>query len=354
MASIDIRFSTRIYRARLSGANAVRLNEDLKRSSLSIAEDDEAGQRWCAENHYNGYTSYASLDDLPWRFPDFADLAKHLDKHVAAFAKELDFDLGAKKLVLDDLWINILPPGGVHTSHIHPHSAISGTYYVSIPEGASAIKFRLGARMHYDDASTKRDHALIKLTRKTFGDNFTIYADGNGSYDVPMAIRIGRMMEEYKLGFFEEPVPFDHYEETKQIADTLTIPIALGEEEMSLRQFRYIIERDVAQVIQPDLMYFGGFVRSLKVARMAAVAGKDCTLHMSGGGLGYLYVAHFASIVKNCGAHQEDKGEDDTLPVSCDSSSLKSEKGRLKVPTGPGLGITIDPSFVAKASVVTA
>lgn len=150
MASIDIRFSTRIYRARLSGANAVRLNEDLKRSSLSIAEDDEAGQRWCAENHYNGYTSYASLDDLPWRFPDFADLAKHLDKHVAAFAKELDFDLGAKKLVLDDLWINILPPGGVHTSHIHPHSAISGTYYVSIPEGASAIKFedpRLGLMM---------------------------------------------------------------------------------------------------------------------------------------------------------------------------------------------------------------
>jgi L-alanine-DL-glutamate epimerase-like enolase superfamily enzyme len=75
---------------------------------------------------------------------------------------------------------------------------------------------------------------------------------------------------------------------------------------------------------------------------------------MSGGGLGYLYVAHFASVVPNCGAHQEYKGEDDTLPVSCDSSSLKSEKGRLKVPTGPGLGITIDPDFVAQASVVTA
>lgn len=220
--------------------------------------------------------------------------------------------------------------------------------------GAGAIKFRLGARMQYDDSSTKRDHALIKLTRKTFGDNFTIYADGNGSYDVPMAIKIGRMMEEYKLGFFEEPVPFDYYEETKQIADALTIPIALGEEEMSLRQFRYIIERDVAQVIQPDLMYFGGFTRSLKVARMAAVAGKDCTLHMSGGGLGYLYVAHFASCVPNCGAHQEYKGDEDTLPVSSDTSSLKSVKGFLKVPTGAGLGVTIDPDFIKKAQVVTA
>jgi L-alanine-DL-glutamate epimerase-like enolase superfamily enzyme len=235
-----------------------------------------------------------------------------------------------------------------------PEAEIEYLQKIVAETGAGAIKFRLGARMHYNEASTKRDHALIKMTRKTFGDNFTIYADGNGSYDVPMAIKIGRMMEEYKLGFFEEPVPFDHYEETKQIADTLKIPIALGEEEMSLRQFRYIIERDVAQVIQPDLMYFGGFIRSLKVARMAAVAGKDCTPHMSGGGLGYLYVAHFASVVKNCGAHQEYKGEDDTLPVSCDSSSLKSEKGRLKVPTGPGLGITIDPAFVAKASVVTA
>ena len=141
MASIDIRFSTRIYRARLSGANAVRLNEDLKRSSLSIAEDDEAGQRWCAENHYNGYTSYASLDDLPWRFPDFADLTKRLDRHVAAFAKALDFDLGRKTLVLDDIWINVLPPGGAHGGHIHPHAAVSGTYYVSVPAGAGAIRF---------------------------------------------------------------------------------------------------------------------------------------------------------------------------------------------------------------------
>jgi L-alanine-DL-glutamate epimerase-like enolase superfamily enzyme len=235
-----------------------------------------------------------------------------------------------------------------------PEKEIAYLQKIVAETGASAIKFRLGARMHYDDASTERDHALIKLTRKTFGDNFTIYADANGSYDVPIAIKIGRMMEEYKLGFFEEPVPFDYYEETKKIADALNIPIALGEEEMSLRQFRYIIEHDVAQVIQPDLMYFGGFIRSLKVARMAAVANKDCTLHMSGGGLGYLYVAHFASVVKNCGAHQEYKGEDDTLPVSSDSSSLKSEKGMLKVPTGSGLGIEIDPAFLKQAQVVTA
>ncbi|MEK7832466.1 MAG: mandelate racemase/muconate lactonizing enzyme family protein [Acidobacteriota bacterium] len=220
--------------------------------------------------------------------------------------------------------------------------------------GAKAIKFRLGARMRYDDASTKRDLTLIPLTRKTFGERMTLHADANGSYDVPMAIRIGRLMEEQRFAFLEEPAPFDYYDETKQIADALKIPIALGEQESSLRSFRRIIETKTAQVIQPDLFYFGGFSRSVKVARMAAAAGLDCTPHMSGGGLGWLYVAHFASCVPNAGPFQEYKGEADEFPVSSDTSSLKCEKGILKVPGGTGLGVTIDPAFIRKASVMTA
>lgn len=219
--------------------------------------------------------------------------------------------------------------------------------------GARAIKFRLGGRFYYDDKTTRRDEALIKLTRKTFGDGMTIYADANSSYDVPMAIKIGRLMEEYKLAFLEEPVPFDYLEETKQVASQLKIPIAWGECETSTRHFRWAIENNMARIVQPDLMYFGGMIRSIQVARMAAAAGLDCTLHMSGGDLGYLYVAHFASCVPNAGPHQEYKGEEETLPVTSDSSSLKSEKGVLKVPSGPGLGITIDPEFVSKAKAVS-
>ena len=130
-------FATRLYRARLAGIDA----QELEASCLSIAEDDEAGQTWCEENGYPGYTSYASLTDLPWRFPTFDALVKELDKHVAAFAEDLAFDLGGKPLTLEDLWINILPEGGIHTAHIHPHSVISGTTYVAMPKGASAIKF---------------------------------------------------------------------------------------------------------------------------------------------------------------------------------------------------------------------
>lgn len=235
-----------------------------------------------------------------------------------------------------------------------PEAEIAYLEKIVSEDGAAAIKFRLGARMRYDGASTRRDLALIPLTRKTFGGSMTIYADANGSYDVPMAIRIGRLAEEQGFAFYEEPVPFDYYDETREVARALRIPVALGEQEMSLRGFRRIIEHGIARVVQPDLMYFGGFIRSIKVARMAAVAGLDCTPHMSGGGLGFLYVAHYASCVPNAGPYQEYKGLEGTLPVECPTAPLKAVAGKLKTPTGPGLGVTIDPAFLKKAVAVTA
>ena len=141
MTDIKSLFATRLYRAQLSALDGTIDANELEKSCLVIADDDDAGQDWCEENNFPGYTSYASLTDLPWRFPIFADLVKLLDAHVAAFAKDAGFDLGDKALKLEDIWINILPPGGIHTGHIHPHSAISGTTYVAVPEGAAAIKF---------------------------------------------------------------------------------------------------------------------------------------------------------------------------------------------------------------------
>lgn len=140
MPQIESLFVTRLYRAALSEQGNPIDPQELENSCLVIAEDDEAGQQWCEENGYPGYTSYASLTDLPWRFPVFADLKEALDKHVAAFAEDLEFDLDGRELKLEDLWINILPEGGTHSSHLHPHSVISGTTYVSMPDGASALK----------------------------------------------------------------------------------------------------------------------------------------------------------------------------------------------------------------------
>jgi uncharacterized protein (TIGR02466 family) len=140
MAQISSLFVTRLYHGNLHEAAPHLDLAELEQSCLVIAEDDEAGQTWCEENGYPGYTSYASLTDLPWRFPIFADLVKILDHHIAEFVKDLEFDLDGRALVLEDLWINILPEGGTHSSHIHPHSVISGTTYVAMPKGASALK----------------------------------------------------------------------------------------------------------------------------------------------------------------------------------------------------------------------
>ena len=129
-------FVTRLYHDQLKGIDA----PELEASCLSIASDDEAGQAWCEQNDFPGYTSYASLTDLPWRFPIFEALKTELDRHVAVFAKDLCFDMGDRPLTLEDLWINILPEGGIHTAHIHPHSVISGTSYVAMPDGTSALK----------------------------------------------------------------------------------------------------------------------------------------------------------------------------------------------------------------------
>lgn len=138
MAATRDLFVTRLYEASLAEAG---LGEELLEACLTLSEDDTAGQAWCAEHAYKGYTSYASLDDLPDRFPVFAALRRHLDRHVANFASNLAFDLGPKgRLKLDSLWVNILEKGGAHSGHIHPHSVISGTMYVSVPKGAGALR----------------------------------------------------------------------------------------------------------------------------------------------------------------------------------------------------------------------
>jgi L-alanine-DL-glutamate epimerase-like enolase superfamily enzyme len=219
--------------------------------------------------------------------------------------------------------------------------------------GAKALKFRLGGRMSRNvDSLPGRTETLIGLVRKTFGDDFTLYADANSSYDVPNAIRIGRLMEEHKYGFYEEPVPFDELWETKEVADALTIPIALGEQEFSLRRFAWCVENRAADIMQPDLHYFGGYIRSTKVARMAAAAGMTVVPHMSGGSLGYLDLVHFASFTQNIGPFMEFKGNA-AIPVHCETSSLKAENGAVRCPSGPGFGVKLDPDFVAKAKPVT-
>ncbi|MDB5445000.1 MAG: hypothetical protein JWQ97_317 [Phenylobacterium sp.] len=134
-------FPTPVYEASLAGERGfAAFNAELEEACRMLAAEDHAGRAWCKQHGYGGYTSYASLDDLPQRASAFEQLKKKLDRHAAAFAEALQFDLGRARLRLDSLWVNILKPGAAHTGHIHPHSVLSGTVYVATPPGASALK----------------------------------------------------------------------------------------------------------------------------------------------------------------------------------------------------------------------
>jgi uncharacterized protein (TIGR02466 family) len=134
-------FATQIYEASLAEApDFDAFQGELEQAVRMLADEDQAGRAWCKAQGYGGYTSYASLDDLPKRATVFQRLKTRLDRHVATFAEALAFDLGGRKLKLDSLWVNVLKPGAAHSGHIHPHSVISGTVYVATPPGASALK----------------------------------------------------------------------------------------------------------------------------------------------------------------------------------------------------------------------
>ncbi len=212
--------------------------------------------------------------------------------------------------------------------------------------GAKAVKFRIGGRMSRNaDAMPGRTEKLIPLVRKVLGDRIAIHADSNSSYDPPQAIRVGRMLEEIGAVLFEEPCPFDHFEDTKQVADALSIPIAGGEQEYSHYRFRWAIANRGLDIVQPDLHYYGGLIRSTRVARMAAVAGMPTTVHISGG-FGFVYMLHFASFTPDIGRYQEYKRRIERYR-DWFRPPLRIEDGALIVPQGPGVGI-VDPAEVLK------
>jgi L-alanine-DL-glutamate epimerase-like enolase superfamily enzyme len=224
---------------------------------------------------------------------------------------------------------------------------------------AKALKIKVGCLMFmttdmYAKGPIGKTERLIPLLREIFGSDMALYADANGYYDVNEAIRVGKLLEENKYAYFEEPVMYDNFEAIKQVADALTIPIANGEQDHGFVNFRWLIANDGLEIVQPDSYYFGGLIRSVKVGRMAAAFGKPIVPHMSGGGLGFVYNSHLVSVLPNAGAHHEFKGLETEVPFECKTSPLKVIGGKIKVPTGPGLGVEIDPEFIRKHRPVSA
>jgi L-alanine-DL-glutamate epimerase-like enolase superfamily enzyme len=219
---------------------------------------------------------------------------------------------------------------------------------------AGAVKLKVGGRMSKNaDAAPHRTERLIPLARETFGDGIAIYVDANGSYDAAHAIELGRMLEAYGVGFFEEPCPWEEYVETKRVADALDMPVAGGEQDSSLPRFEWMIDSGVVDLVQPDLAYNGGFIRCLRVAKMAQNKGLLVTPHCPKADPNAAYMLHFAAVVPNLGPHQEFRGQRRKgRGAWWLSPGFEAQNGTVSVPDGPGLGVEYDPAIWREAEIV--
>lgn len=204
--------------------------------------------------------------------------------------------------------------------------------------GAKACKLKIGGRMKNEATDIARTNALVPLARRTLGDKLAIYVDANGSYTADEAISVGRMLESFNVGFFEEPCPWENYDATLKVAQALNLPIAAGEQDSSWQRFRWMTSSKAVDLLQPDIYYNGGLIRTRRVGQLAEQARLPITPHSPKTGHAALPMLHFASVTANLGPHQEY------------AFSPEIVEGKVRLPARPGLGIAIDDHEVRKAN----
>ena len=219
--------------------------------------------------------------------------------------------------------------------------------------GAKAVKFKIGGRMSANqDAYPGRTDKIFELAAKRFDPKVTLMADANGSYSAAKGIEVGRKLQDLHYLWFEEPCPWEELGETKKVADALDIKIAYGEQNSSLWQFQWCIENGVMDVVQPDLNYNGGFTRAARVARMARKRNMWICPHNTQTGAASVNILQFAAATSNIGPYMEYVHRGETDAESWYAPNFSIRNGVIPLPKGPGLGLTFDPDFLKKATVV--
>ncbi|APE27162.1 mandelate racemase/muconate lactonizing enzyme family protein [Aurantiacibacter gangjinensis] len=210
--------------------------------------------------------------------------------------------------------------------------------------GARAAKLKIGGRMSRNgDVYPGYSEALIVRARERLGDDMTLYFDANGSYDAANAIRIGRLLESVNAGFFEEPCEWQDYAATREVTRALDMTVAGGEQDTSLAQFADMLDTDIVDLIQPDTMYQGGFIRLLQMAEIARSRGTVITPHSPRNDPTQAYILHFAAICPNLGEYQEHRSNENVLPMSTGVPPARG--GTVSVPTGHGWGCEFDDAI---------
>lgn len=217
---------------------------------------------------------------------------------------------------------------------------------------AKAIKIKIGGRMSRNaDASPGRTSELIPYARKFFGDDFHIYVDSNGSYDVSKSIEVGKFLEEYNIGFYEEPNEWPDFVGLKEITDALDIVVAGGEQDHDWHKWKWMIDNKALDLIQPDLMYNGGILRTIRLANYAGEKGIPITTHNPRNNAEYANLLAIAAVLPNLGPYQEFRAELPKTKIPF-STKIECKNGSVAILTEPGMGIAYDKDFMKKGEVV--
>lgn len=221
--------------------------------------------------------------------------------------------------------------------------------------GFDAFKFRVGAEFGHDvDEWPGRTEAIVPTIRRALGDAATLLVDGNSGFSPKRAIEVGRMLQDNGVVHFEEPCPYWELEETREVREALDLDVTGGEQDCMIPTFRHMIEMRAVDIVQPDVCYLGGMVRTLRVARMAAAAGLPCTPHSANLAMVTLFTMHLLRAIDNAGDYLEFSIEEtDYYPWQYGlfrNDPYKVEDGHVTVSDAPGWGIEIEPEWLARSA----
>jgi len=216
--------------------------------------------------------------------------------------------------------------------------------------GFRAFKIRVGKVCGHDqDQWPGRTEALVPAVRRAIGDDTALLVDGNSCYTPAKAIQIGQMLQDYGVCHFEEPCPYWELEWTAETARALDVPVAGGEQDYDLSQWRRIVNMHAVDIAQPDICYIGGLARALRAARMAAEAGLPCVPHSANLSMVTVFTLHMMGAIPNAGPYIEFSIEPTPWTENLYSPALEVKNGQVDIPAGPGWGVEINPGWLAGA-----
>ena len=216
--------------------------------------------------------------------------------------------------------------------------------------GYNAFKVRVGSVCgHDEDQWPGRTEELIAAVRGAIGDDAALLVDANSCYTPKRAIEVGRVLEDHGGCHFEEPCPYWELEWTAQVAAALDIPVAGGEQDNDLAQWRRMIAMDAVDVTQPDICYVGGFTRGLEVARLSHEAGKPCVPHSANHSMVTLFALHMLGAIDGAGDYLEFSIEPQGWTEGFFEPALTARDGCVAIPDGPGWGVEILPAWLEAA-----